>query len=229
MITGRELITDVSRYLTDQEEGFEFEHWTEADLFLYFRLALSIVANTAKEKFTKRIEVPLKTGTMQTLPDKCEEFDTVNGTLNTLTGDITFARRVKTSNIRALNRPLCKSTTNSDDGYTVDSWDYDEDDSNTIYVYPPVPAGTDAKMVVTCYSPPDPTSLDEQVNISSSYLSAIFELMLYYGFGVDIESVPSRDRSETHWNKAAELLGLDAKAPANKYAYTRIPEARVKR
>ena len=32
MIRARRLIDDVSRYLRDNEEGYEFTHWTEPEL-----------------------------------------------------------------------------------------------------------------------------------------------------------------------------------------------------
>ena len=56
-ITARTLIEDVSRYLSDYDEDESYVHWTKEDLLSYFKRAISIVAITKRDKFTRKTEV----------------------------------------------------------------------------------------------------------------------------------------------------------------------------
>lgn len=226
MIYGRDSIKSVSEYLLDQEEHYEFTGWSEELLLRFFRYAVGIVASTDKAKFMRRTEIALKPGRVQDLPDSCVEVNDVYGLLGE-DGDIMdFVRKTDLKWLSIMKRPVCR--VNSEGPYRLDSYQYDPSNPNVIFVDPPVPRGESATLVISCFHPPEVTNAEEGVELPSTAEPIIFELMLYYAYGVDTESVPSRDRSNTHWQNAMTLMGLDSNTSANRFAYTRVPEARVR-
>lgn len=91
----------------------------------------------------------------------------------------------------------------------MDSYDFDPDNPRQIIVDPPVPAGVEASLVISCYQPPVVSGEDDIIDLGSDLESAVFELMLYYAWGVDIEDTASRERSNTHWQNAMTLMRLN--------------------
>lgn len=206
MTTARAIIRDVSRYLTDQELGFEFTHWTEDDLFTYLKYALSIIAASDKSKHTKQREVKLQAGSLQNIPDTCSDARIV-GTKNAQ-GYIVPARKISKDPMAAIDRPLCVSKLPCGTAYTMRTWAQSDSDSGTFWVTPPVPESEEVTVVMSCFEVDTPANLDEELHLNPEYEAVIFELMLYYAFGVDIESVAMRERSESHFNKAYTILGV---------------------
>ena len=103
---------------------------------------------------------------------------------------------------------MCSSRIKSNT-YKLNSYDIDPDNPRQIIVDPPVPAGTDATLVISCYQPPVVTSEDSAIDMGADLESAVFELMLYYAWGVDIEDTANRERSNQHWNNAMTLMKLN--------------------
>nr|DAR25190.1 MAG TPA: head to tail adaptor [Caudoviricetes sp.] len=213
-IAARTLIEDVARYLSDYDEDESYVHWTQEDLLSYFKRAIGIVSIVKRDKFTRITEIKLVEGILQEVPSTCESDVKVlgladeNGTLKSI------ARKATHTKYPALGRPICKGRVKGNKDYKLNSYEYSDENPRYILVDPPVPANTDATLVITCYTPPDVTSLDSEVDLGADIESAIFELMLYYAWGVDIEDNANRERSDSHWNKAIQLLQLSNGAEA---------------
>jgi hypothetical protein len=197
-VKAQDLITQSAAYLSDNELGYEYEHWSQADLYGYYRLAVALVAGVKREYFTQQIEVPLVPGAMQTLPPPCENV--VDRRISSASGR---RLRVLTGALHeTVNLPTC-----SPSGVSAPSAvSFVPGNARAFVVDPPATTGAEP-VTVTCFAPPQITSPDADVNIPETLRPAIFELMLYYAFGVDTESVPARDRSAQHWNNAMLLLG----------------------
>lgn len=207
-ISANSLIEDVARYLSDYEEDEAYVHWTKEDLLSYFKRAISIVAMTNQKRFVKKTEVKLVAGILQDVPESCESDVTVYGMANE-DGVVTErARRTKIGLYPKLGRPVCSSHVKSDT-YKLSSYDIDESNPRQIIVDPPVPEGTDATLIISCYQPPVVTSENSAVELGADLESAVFELMLYYAWGVDIEDQANRERSNQHWNNAMTLMKLN--------------------
>lgn len=207
-ITANSLIEDVARYLSDYDEDEAYVHWTREDLLSYFKRAISIVAMTNQKKFVKKTEIKLVEGILQDVPDHCESDVSVYG-LADENGVVTErARRTRIGFYPKLGRPVCSSRIKSNT-YKLNSYDIDPDNPRQIIVDPPVPAGTEATLVISCYQPPVVTSEDSAIDMGADLESAVFELMLYYAWGVDIEDTANRERSNQHWNNAMTLMKLN--------------------
>lgn len=205
-----ELIEEVSRYLQDNEfeDDVAYVHWTRQDLLAYARNALAIVAMVHKEDFVTTVEVPLRAGAFQQLPKPCKTLKTVQGQPDENGVVSNRVREVKISSLQAFARRFCAARTNGGSGYVVKSYSYDKDDPNTIIVDPPVPNDESGTLVITCYAPPTIDDETDNLDIDDKYRPILFELMLYYGWGVDIEDTASRERSNQHWKHAMDLLQL---------------------
>lgn len=207
MVKVEELIQDVSRYLSDYDEDVQYVHWTEDDLLSYAQLAVGVLANLDKKHFTKTIDVELVEGSAQPLPDTCAEFNRVQGQKEG--GVITrIARRIKLGFFPELNRKPCYACRGQKGDYKLKSYSFDEEDSSTIYVDPPVASGQTGTISITCYSSPTVDSASDVLDIGQDMKPVLFELMLYYAWGVDIEDESTRERSNIHWQNAMTLLKL---------------------
>lgn len=227
MIKGSDLILEVSKYLVDQEHGYEFTMVSERELLGYFRMAVLLFASHNKEQFQARKEFKLVPGSLQEIPVGCEEVNDVYGMKGEDGLVDTRVRKTDLTMLQSMKRPVCRVDAEGN-GYTLDSYQYDPSNPKLIHVDPPVPEGADATMVISCFHPPVVTSAEEGMVISELARPVIFEFMLYYAYGVDAESVPARDRSNTHFQNGMGLMGLSQQKSANRYAYTRVPEARAR-
>lgn len=227
-MNARQLIDEVSTYLVDQDPYAPFEHWSETDLLNYLRLAVALVASTQKDKFTQRVRTQLVAGAVQTMPPSCVEFQRVVGQVG-LAGDlISYPRRAYGNDLHLQGKIGCRDCLIRADGeYEISSWSYDSADTSVFYVEPPVPNDVAVEVEIACFVPPTVDTLDSAIPLGLHYRPALFELMLYYAYGVDTESVPSRDRAAVHWNNALMLLGIEQKSISNRYSATRIPETRL--
>lgn len=232
-INARQMVEEVTRYLRDDDPEFANVHWSEQDLLDYFRLAVEVVASVQKDRFISRVSVPLVPGQIQTIPTACRDEPTVLGQLNQDGRVVSFPRQTTASRTAMYlsNRIGCKDCDGEvrADSYVMDSWSVDSGNPNVFYVEPPVPDGAKVSLDLTCFIPPTVSTLDDDVDLGAQVRPAVFHLMLHYAYGVDIESVPQRDRATSHWNQAFQLLGFDKNNQLpNRYTATRIPETRVR-
>lgn len=205
-LTASSVIEDVAKYLSDFDEDESYVHWSEDELLSYFKKAVGIIVATQKDKFTKQTEIRLTKGIYQQIPDSCESDVSVLG-LSDEDGIVTSpVRRASLYNTPRLGRPLCRAKVSSS-GYKMVSYDFSPS-GREIIVDPPVPDGADATLTITCFQPPSITGIDSVVDLSGTHEAAVFELMLYYAWGVDIEDNANRERSDSHWNKAMQLMQL---------------------
>lgn len=230
MIDRQALIQRISAYLTDDEPGYEFTHWTEEDLTTYFDLALKVLTIAVPELARGTCTFNASSGSVTELPECCENF---LGIVSVRVDGQTLPYQPRRVTARANRYAACttpaKHNTLRPDGrsrYQMDSWSYDPQEGGNVYITPPVPE--DASVEITARCVKALTVTDGQVSIPSRYETILFELMLYYAWGVDIESPASRDRSATHYKVAMDLMGLSSNHTFLT-TYTRIPEALVKR
>lgn len=205
-----DLIEEVSRYLQDNEfeDDVSYVHWTRDDLLTYARNAVSIIAMVRKEEFLSTVDIPLVPGAYQSVPKPCKTVNTVQGQRGEDGVIMSRIREVKLTNLSTFARPVCTGKSNSKKGYVIKSYSYDENDPKTIIVDPPVPEDEDAILTITCYAPPEIKGMDDELDMDENFRPILFELMLYYAWGVDIEDQANRERSNKHWENAMTLLQI---------------------
>ena len=202
-----DLFVDVSRYLTDfsYDDTESYVHWEKADLLNYFRLAVNIVANENQRLFTKQRIIKLVPGNLQNIPDEYGEVIDVLGHV-AANGTYVFVGKADTKFTRSFTLAYCKEKEGRRSEYKATSWGFLDGNKSQIFVDPPVPVGAESTLSVLCYSPPRIDGEMSDVSGLDRFRPVIFELMLYYAWGVDIESSTSRERSSLHWTNAITLL-----------------------
>lgn len=225
MTTLRQVAEEISRYLVDQEEDYEFTHWTEVDILDYCRDAARIVAMNLKASFTTNKVMDLKPGSLQTLPAGCSEFVSVVGNVDKYGVLIDTVGRTSFRAQQTLHRPLCVRS-DAGPGYRVSSWQFDVSNLSAFYLQPPVPAGIKARIMIACYGIPTIRSLDDELPIPDSLIPILKEFILYYAYGRDTESVPARQYADMHWKNGVTLLSGEKQAMAVQLSVASIPAAR---
>jgi hypothetical protein len=204
MFTANDLLPGLSRHLSDQESGFEYEHWDEPLLLDAFNYAVQVVAGSSKYRkyFSKQVEVPLTGTSPVALPDPCEGM--VERTLTGPDGRPISGMKSFTSTGRfPLFDCVKEDGTNPPTGVYIDP-----NNDQQFYIDPPNATGS---VFVNCFVPPALTAPDSAVQLPTTTMPVIHEFMLYYAYATDTESVPSRERSEYHWRNALTLLGETVK------------------
>lgn len=206
------LIEDARRYVVGyyDDDDEQYVHWLEEDWLSYVKMAIGIVTLADQSSFTKTMDIDLVEGSIQEIPEECKTLKSVRGVKDER-GVITHKVRKRASNslkLPTLSRPLCKSITKTNSDYIVKSYSLDEDDDRIIIVDPPVPQGVSGVLTISCYSPPTIETEDDDIDLSQAQQTAVFELILYYAWGVDIEGTANRERSNTHWAHAMTLLQI---------------------
>jgi len=219
MIDRATVIQRVSSYLTDDEPGYEFIHWTEEDLTTYFDLSLRILAVALPELSRGTCKAFSDGGSVVELPECCENLLSVIDVR--VNGELQNARPRRVT-VKSTHFASCPDRPGK---YRLDSWSYDPEEGGPIYLTPPVPEGTPVEITLQCVKHLD--VINGEVDIPAKYEPIIFELMLYYAWGVDLESPASRDRSALHYKNATDMLGAAANLKTLT-AFTKIPEALVR-
>lgn len=198
MASVRQIITQISDRLVDQEEGYEFTTWTQPQLLNAFNWSLQFIARQDKEPFTSwsRVEIP-PDGIIELGAD-CEEVRGVGG-LYDPNGNYVSDLDMITPLLSSLRRvPFCGGKDWRPGG--VERYG-----DRSLRVWPG-PQTEGYELQVRCMSVPQADDFDADVDVPTSLLSVVQELMLYYGHMYDIEAVPSRDRAAKHMEVA--LIGL---------------------
>lgn len=210
MITAGEIVQEVSKYLVDQERDFEYEHWTEAELLTYLRDALRILSMNFKGQYTTTQRVPAAAGSAQPLPADCGEFVSVLAQVNAKGGVVSYLRRASSGTIGVLGAAACAVK----GVFKARTYQQDSSNKGVVWIEPPVPDGDKSFFGVQCVCTPKVDSPESVLQIPDQHIPIIKELMLYYAYGVDQESVTSRQYADTHWKNAAALIGVERATPS---------------
>ncbi|WP_346779496.1 DUF6682 family protein [Burkholderia sp. Ac-20345] len=195
----RDVVREVAALLNDDEEGFEFTHWTESDLVEYANDAAIQITQWRVSEFSKPHTIDLVAGARQTLPADALAFYRVAGTVDRYGRTIgqPSATDVAATRIAAnwFESLACRRSTGD---YVVRSFSFDSDDQTSFYVDPPVPPGKKVQAVVVYASVPDRAEVDGALSVPPIYHNAVIEWMLYRAYGKDTESATDAMRSTEH-------------------------------
>lgn len=206
-ITPISVMTRVSERLTDQELGYEFELYTKVQTLSAFNWALATISQVSPQSFAKPKRVTLQAGEVQTI-EGCERV--IQSTDVYVNGEYASTP----DDMSRLNKHLRrgrKCLSDDPEKYRLQYMQISGD--NTINVYPPIPEDTTVELDVFCACTPQAESEGSFVDVKPNLIPIIEELMLYYLYDIDSESVPNRGRSATHWEVAMTLLGVGKNVP----------------
>lgn len=206
------LVEDARRYVVGyyDDDGEQFVHWTEEDWASYVRLSVGVVAMSDEQLFTTEVDVPLVAGELQQLPPCCRSLSVVRGQRDEHGRIMAILRKrsLRSLSLPAIRRKTCAPTALDVENYKMTSYSVNPDDPTIFMVDPPVPEGVNAVVSVMCHTPPVMMSLEDDIPLDDTHKAIVFELMLYYAWGVDIEDVANRERSNKHWDNALALMKI---------------------
>jgi hypothetical protein len=204
---GRDLIPQVARYLSDYDNSPEFQYveWTQSDLLDYFRLSVQSLALLHPSAFTRTLDAPIQNG-MAILPDDCTQYIKTVG-MKDVRGIMSFAVKElpKTASTYRVGRPVCEPSSAAGLGTTVQMVGAAADSAGqkTLAVSPTTAMGS---VAVLCSCVPAVGSADESVVLGPMFQPVIYNWMISYALGTDMEAVPMRERSDTYWKRGLDLL-----------------------
>jgi hypothetical protein len=204
---GRELIPQVARYLSDYDNSPEFQYveWTQSDLLDYFRLSVQSLALLHPGAFTRMLDAPIQNG-MAVIPDECTQYVKTVG-MKDARGVMSFTVKEipKTVSTYRVGRPVCEPVGATGLGTTVQMVGAAADSAGqkTLAVSPTNATGS---VAVLCACVPAVGSADESVALSPMFQPVIYNWMISYALGTDMEAVPMRERSDAYWKRGVDLL-----------------------
>lgn len=201
------IVAEVSKLLNDHEVGYEYIRWTEDELQEYVDDGLIQIALLRPDAFSKTIEVKLKPGAMQELPEGVTQLIDMVGTkdkLGRLKGKPlrldTSASHIARNYFEDL---VCRQSINRGD-YQVKAYEFDPNNPHVFYVEPPVPPGEEVGLVLQGVVIPS----GKEAVIPQKYHNAVIEWALYRAFGKDLESVADAQISKRHLEHFYSMLQL---------------------
>ena len=180
------IIEDVSRDLNDQEPGYEYTRWTQAQLASYLREALLDAAPYVKDLFLAKTVVRAEPGGGWQKACSCTDIVRIEGvsdadgrllySLQRLPDDDAYDWEGRTAG-RCATASAWKGR-----GYAVNSADESE-----FRLAPPLPGGLpDVYVLVRCYALPE--DVDGSTDVPSELEAAVKQWMLYRALSVDSEN-----------------------------------------
>jgi hypothetical protein len=192
--------------LNDAEPGHEFTIWNREQLLRYHNEGLCIVASLRPDMFTKTVVVKVT---------PCQEEQTVCDCtiIHRVLGQSNQSGRVfkplRPRNIRMSlhwTGPKCPPRRGAAElkEYAIES------DTNTLFLYPALPAGTDAWVKIECSTAPDAITLDSDIMNPArcAFSAAVLQWVMYRAKGVDELSPALREASKEHFTVFGNILGL---------------------
>lgn len=211
MTTAGVVAQEISDYLVDQEPEFEYEHWSERAILAYMRDAIRILSLNFKGEFTRTFRVLLQPGMRQALPAECDEFVGVSAQVDKRGNPVSYLRRASSGTIGVLNVAECSSTGAT---YRARTYQFDSSNKREFLIEPPVPAEGAFFVELQAVTVPAPNDFGAPLDIPAHLIPALKELVLYYAYGVDQESVTARQYSDSHWQHAVALIAAERGTPS---------------
>lgn len=201
MKTVKQLIAEVAQLINDAEEGYEHIRWTENELIEYANDAVLQLMVVRPDVFTKVVDLPLKPGSQQELPEPISQLIDVLGVRDVF-GRVSGRPMRKNAAAAAVARnwfdELSCEVTAADGSYVPRSYEFAPENPRMFYVEPPVPSGASVTLIVNAVVTPKHAELDDKLPIESRFHNAVIEWMLYRAYSKDIESAHDNQTSQQH-------------------------------
>lgn len=210
--TVGDLAREVAQLLSDAEEGFEMQQWTEGELIEYANdAAIQFVMLRPDLASTSR-KVELEPGARQQLPDEATHFYRVDGTLDSfgrVTGQPTQSGYEAARVAANWFAPLACAPRGSP--YVVRSFSLDLIEQTAFYVEPPVPPGQKVAVMVNYTAVPEHAGAKDPLPMPERFHNAAIEWMLYRAYSKEQDSQSSTANATAHQNSFYSLIGLSQK------------------
>jgi uncharacterized protein YfcZ (UPF0381/DUF406 family) len=152
MVTLQAWLRTIAAQLGDDEPGRPFQRYTLTDMIAAYNAAMCLVARYRADLFTELRVIRLQAGKYQDARGCCSNvtaiLDQTDSEGNVLK-ELGQSRHSKTVATKHWKKPSCVSSDDAD-AYFIDSVQLDTTLDGRFTVYPPVPCGVSAYVVVKC-------------------------------------------------------------------------------
>lgn len=213
-----DMVAEVADLLNDNEDGCAYVRWSKSSIKHWLLEGYSFACNVATHKNTDLVEIELKEGSVQKLPEGYEQFVRVvnNPGTNELISDATEKKaKDRYRNIGAASLDDCKTTSSGstlgsessvDADYQIKTWEGEPMSSSLFYVNPPVPKGYTGKVKVLAIKIVDISSDMTQVPVWAHAMA--IDWALHRAYATESESQYSMEKSKMHRDNYYQLLSL---------------------
>lgn len=211
--TVGEIILDVSTHLNDQQPGFPYARWTQAELLEFENDALIQVGIYRPDAYCTSTTILLTPGYLQFVPTGYSVLKSCdyNATGGPCAGAPIIQCDLKI--LRAFFKMPC-TPTGGQQNYRVRTYAYDPANPLIFYVSPPVPTWATPEITITAVKDaPQYTLADLAVPIAidQKYTNAIIAWMMMKAYEVDTESVSSARQAAEQRSHFYQMLGVSYK------------------
>lgn len=207
-----ELVSRVAQQLADPE----FVTWTRAAIFDYFGEAACQLAANRPDAFVEVVDLTLKPGAIQTLPDEYVAFVAIEEN-----ADATVVNPVSPSDAyfsRVLRNKRCKVTDCVVVGaYAVDVATKSPNSERIFTVSPPVPFGLAPSVKASVVTKPPSYCMTKGSACSGvpcKFEAALIEWVLYRAWSMDAELAGAVQIAQMHYKNFYQMLGVQLKREA---------------
>lgn len=198
--TCDDIVTRVSGLLNDQYPGNEFVRWSKNAVECAYREARGAVNLIRPDLAVSTVEMDLQPGTLQRVPEGCLQLVDVVGLLDE-NGNIT---EKASSGSGSLSKWFTSECASSSGDYTLDSFERDKHDNTIFFVQPPVPVGTEKKIMIKCAG-----GCGDDNAVDCRFEAPIIEYMMFRLLGTEDDSSTAAAASATHLRTFAMLLNIN--------------------
>lgn len=204
------IIAEISALLNDAEEGFANIRWSVQEIQEYVNDALVQLALLKPEAFAKTVEMPLKAGSYQELPEDImqlidligvkDAYGRIHGKPLRLDTNASYVSHAYFADL------ACQVAVNG--RYVMRSYVFDPKNPQAIFVYPPVPAGEELSLLVNGVV----VTQEGKGEVPRKWHNAVIEWALYRAFSKDTESPVNQQKGSQHLQHFYSILNLSTQA-----------------
>lgn len=195
------IVARAARILNDTS----YVRWSKADLVDYLNEALCEMHGLRPDAFARSVDLPLRAGSLQSLPPGYSALVEIVSNLATVGTDIVEGTAVSEADARyaalARKKPCLASSICAADPSqaTISSFSRDAIDPTQFTVYPPVPVGAGISVRATVIVRPLPfvaTDWDACTGIECLFDAQLVNWIVYRAFSTDSESQTATNTSD---------------------------------
>lgn len=222
MTTVRAIIDRALTLLQDNEPGFESTTWTRASLLDWLNEGLRQIAAARPDLFTSVEPIPLRSGTLQRVPDAYVAIYAIEGNLRLnadgayeIAVDVTVADSAMLRRFKKKPCLLSECGGDAATGYVVRTFVRSPYNQQDFRVEPPVPEGATVEVMASVLKRPAEYTLgdiDKEVELSCPNEAALLDWIMHRAYTMETESAYARNAKLDHIRLFYTALNLNYNA-----------------
>lgn len=214
-----ELVIRAAQQLGDYNQDAQFVTWTRASLYDYMNEALCQLAANRPDAFAEVVDLALRPGSLQTLPDEYVAFVAIEENATPGAEAVSTVSAQDAYYAKVLRNKRCKVSdcVGASGAYVVETATKSTTSERLFTVSPPVPFGASPTVKATVVTKPPkycPTKGSDCSGVPCKYEAALVEWTLFRAWSQDAELAGSVQKAQMHYKNFFQMLGVQLKREA---------------